>query len=204
MSIQQRSEETYHRILEAAGRSFAQQGYDATGVAEICRKAGVSKGAFYYHFSSKQALFLELLDRWLDEIDEELTALGAEAETVPEALLAMAHALQQVFRDATGRLPILLEFWRKAQRDPEIWEATIEPYRRYQERFAALISTGVAEGSLRPVDSRLAARTLVSLAVGLVLQGTLNPEGADWGSEATESVRLLLDGLRAGEPPAAP
>ena len=68
--MQQRSMETRKRILDAAQSLFSQSGYDATGVAEICRAAGVSKGAFYHHFPSKQAIFLELLDGWLSRLDE--------------------------------------------------------------------------------------------------------------------------------------
>ena len=60
---QQRSEETRARILAAALDRFARYGYDATGVAEICRAAGVSKGAFYHHFPSKQAAFLESVEK---------------------------------------------------------------------------------------------------------------------------------------------
>ena len=53
MGRQKRGEETRSRILDAAQGCFVQHGYDATGVAEICRSAGLSKGAFYYHFPSK-------------------------------------------------------------------------------------------------------------------------------------------------------
>ena len=63
--MQTRSQETKNQILGAAYQLFSQSGYDATGVAEICQAAGVSKGAFYYHFPSKQAVFLELMDNWL-------------------------------------------------------------------------------------------------------------------------------------------
>ncbi|MCJ7737907.1 MAG: TetR/AcrR family transcriptional regulator [Anaerolineae bacterium] len=56
MPTQQRSQATQTSILDAAAAAFAEQGYDATGVAEICKRAGVSKGAFYYHFESKQLL----------------------------------------------------------------------------------------------------------------------------------------------------
>ena len=59
---QQRSEETRARLLEAAEACFSESGYDGTGVAKICRRAGVSKGAFYHHFETKQAIFLELLN----------------------------------------------------------------------------------------------------------------------------------------------
>ena len=62
---QLRSTETQERILSAAETAFASQGYDGTSVSAICEAAGVSKGAFYHHFDSKQAVFLQLLDRWL-------------------------------------------------------------------------------------------------------------------------------------------
>jgi AcrR family transcriptional regulator len=62
---QQRGEETRSHILDVAGELFAERGYDATSVAGICARAGVTKGAFYHHFKSKQAVFLELRDRWL-------------------------------------------------------------------------------------------------------------------------------------------
>jgi hypothetical protein len=55
MPQQRRGEETHNRILDAALEAFARYGYDATGVAEICRRADVTKGGFYHHFPSKWA-----------------------------------------------------------------------------------------------------------------------------------------------------
>ena len=77
-----------------------------------------------------------------------------------------------------------------------VWQATIEPYRRFREAFAELIAQGVAEGSLRPVDPQVTARVLVSLGVGLVLQGVVDPQGADWGRTAADAVRMLLAGVQ--------
>jgi len=197
MTSQQRSEETYTRILEVAAACFAERGYDAASVAEICQRAGVSKGAFYYHFPTKQALFLRLLQGWLEGLDARMVALSAAAATVPDALLHMAVAFQDIFQPTDGQqLSIFLEFLRQAQRDPEVWEATIEPYRRYRELFATLIAAGITEGSLRPVDPTMAAQHIVSLAVGLLVQSVLDPRGGDWGKVAQASIQMLLAGLR--------
>lgn len=195
MSIQRRGEETRSRILQVAAESFAEHGYDGTGVAEICRRAGVTKGGFYHHFPSKQAVFLELLNRWLVGVDAQLEAAGSESDTVPQSLLQMAEAAQHVFQAASGQLPMFLEFWSKAARDPEIWQATIAPYRRYQAFFSDMIKTGIAEGTLRAVDPEIGAWVIVSLAVGLMLQGVLDPQGTDWGEVAQEGVQMLLEGL---------
>jgi AcrR family transcriptional regulator len=199
MSGQLRGEQTRERILHAAMEGFAHNGYDSTGVAEICRRAGVSKGAFYHHFPSKQAVFLELMNAWLTGLDEQLTAAGRGAKTVPEALLRMARMARLVFVMAEEQLPVFLEFWAKASRDPEIWSATISPYRRYRDNFATMIESGIAEGTLRPVEARYAAYTLVGLATGLILQGLLDPDEENWGIVMYESIALLLDGLRRRE-----
>jgi len=195
MTPQRRGEETRNRILEAAVECFAQHGYDGTGVAEICRRAGVTKGGFYHHFPGKQALFLELIDRWLGGLDAQLAAACAETDTVPETLLQMARMAGQVFQAAHGQLPMFLEFWSNASRDQKVWEATIAPYRWYQDFFSGMIEDGIAEGSLRPVDPETAALVVVSLAVGLMLQGLLDPQGADWGQVTEEGVKMLLRGL---------
>jgi AcrR family transcriptional regulator len=194
--VQQRSEETRHRLINAAGRLFAQTGYDATGVAEICAAAGVSKGAFYHHFPTKHAVFVELLDSWLSGLDQGMELIRTTQTSVPEALVQMASVTQIIFQDADQHLPMFLEFWRQASKDPQVWQATIAPYHRYRTYFAALIQQGIDEGSLRPVDPEATARTIVALAVGLLLQGLLDPQGADWPAVSQESLALLVSGLK--------
>jgi AcrR family transcriptional regulator len=195
MKQQLRSEETRTRILEAAQECISERGYDATSVAEICECAAVSKGAFYHHFPSKHAAFLALFSHWLASLDESLATAGSGGDSVPEGILRMAGVLPQVFQAGRGRLPIFLEFWSRASRDPVVWQAIIAPYSHYTGLFRDLMARGIAEGSLRPVDPEVSARVILALAVGLVLQGLLEPEGADWGEVAQKGLCLLFDGL---------
>ena len=195
MAVQVRSEETRTRILQSALKLFSETGYDATGVAGICSTAGVSKGAFYHHFETKQSVFLQLLEEWLQQLDRDLLAALGEAPSVVDGLLGMAARTRGVFSAADGRLSILLEFWAQARKDPVVWERTIAPFRRYREVFAGIIRKGIEEGSLASVDADKAAQALMSIVVGIILQGVLDPEGARWDRVIQDTVGMLVQGM---------
>jgi AcrR family transcriptional regulator len=191
--MQQRSEETRSRIMEAAIKLFSSRGYNKASVDDICEEAGISKGAFYHHFKSKQALFLALLDGWLEFVDNAIEA--SKDQTVPETFMQMTQAFPYVFETAGDGLPMFLEFWLQASRDKKIWEASIAPYRRYHRYFTSLIKKGVQEGSFVEVDPELASRMIVSTAMGLLLQSLLDPKGANWEKVARDSTNLLVNSL---------
>ena len=191
--MQQRSEETKTRILESAIKLFSSQGYNKASVDDICREAGISKGAFYHHFESKQVLFLDLLDGWLRSIDTAIEE--SKDKTAPETFMLMTQAFPYLFKTAGEGLPMFLEFWLQASRDKKIWEASIAPYRRYHKYFTSLIKKGVKEGSFVDVDPELTSRMIVSTAMGLLLQSLLDPKGADWEKVARDSTNLLVNNL---------
>jgi AcrR family transcriptional regulator len=193
--MQPRSEETRSRILETANRLFSTNGYDATGVSEICQAADVSKGAFYHHFPSKQALFLAVMENWLVGLERGFNLTRQETTTIPNALYQMAEIAGGIFQTADVSMSIFLEFWVQAYRDPVIWHSAVAPYRRYQDYFAQMIQEGIDQGSLRPVDPYQVSRTLVSLSLGLLMQALFDAKSIDWQKEARESVALIMQGL---------
>jgi AcrR family transcriptional regulator len=145
-----RAERTRRRILEAAGRCFADLGFGKTTVEEIARAAGVSKALVYVHFRGKeellQAVFEATLGEWgaftWSEVERQ------DDGTVAGALASMHRAsieyardhplLRSIFnRDAAMAVaPHLRPLGRRAQ---EAW----------RERLVALLERGVASGELR-------------------------------------------------------
>lgn len=191
--MQQRSEETRSKIMESAIKLFSIRGYNDASVDDMCKDAGISKGAFYHHFKSKQALFLALLDGWLQAIDNAIEA--SKDKTVPETFMQMTEAFPYIFETAGENLPMFLEFWMQASRDEKIWQASVAPYRRYQKHFSSLIKKGVDEGSFVDVNPELASRMIISTAMGLLLQSLLDPKGAKWEKVARESTNMLVNSL---------
>jgi len=194
---QQRSEDTRNQIISTAVEVFCRCGYDAAGVAEICSRAGVSKGAFYHHFPSKKALFLAILQSWLGKVDQRLEELRQPDMSVSQALPQMAKAIGSVFSDASGQLPMFLEFMLQASRDKNVWDATIAPYTVFQSRFSELLEQGKTEGSLREdLDTQASAWVIIAFGVGLLLQGIVLPQTADWEVVTGKGMAMLVDSMQ--------
>ena len=197
MKQQARTTQTKESILLAAEQLFAARGYEATSVSMICETAGVSKGAFYHHYKTKQSVFLELMQRWLKGLDEQLVLIDESTDDVKGGLLSMGEIVGQVLDIGGPQLPIFLEFWSRAIRDPAAWEATVEPFQRYRDFFAALVQRGIDEESLREIAPQCAARVIIALAVGMLVQGLLDPGGEDWRDITQEALQLLFSGITA-------
>ena len=76
---QEKKEETRRRMLLAAGRSFRARGFAGTGVDGIAEAAGVTSGAFYAHFGSKDGAFVAALETGLDEVIEAIPKFQRDA-----------------------------------------------------------------------------------------------------------------------------
>ena len=211
MSKSDQSQETRSRILEVSRDLFAAQGYEATGVAKICEAAGVSKGAFYHHFQSKQSVLETIFQDWLAALEPGLDLWRGEDRPVPAVLLSIAAAARPAFSGDDRSRRLLLELWSQTARDPDLASVAQAPYRHYQEEIKTLLDRGVREGTLRRHDTGTAALVLVALAVGALLQSLLasgssrpgkpvgEPAGApverDWGRVVTDGASMLLRGI---------
>jgi AcrR family transcriptional regulator len=195
MTQEERSQETRSSILAAAEQSFAERGYDVTSVDSICRAAGVSKGAFYHHFPSKGSVFVALLNAWLADLDRQFALMQSGGASVPQQVAAMAAGVNEIYHVAGTKWNILLEFWAKSKADPEVAHSTVDMIRRYQVFFRQVLERGIAEGSLQVQDVDLAAAVVLSVVLGLLLQGILDPEGQDWGALMQRALAMLMDSM---------
>ena len=132
------------RLLAAATRLFAAQGYDRTSVQEIVEAAGVTKGALYHYFGSKDDLLHEVYARVLRVQQERLDAFADAEAPVEERLRAAAVDVVVTTIDNLDDAAI---FFRSMQQlSPEKNKQVRAERRRYHERFRALIEEGQDAG----------------------------------------------------------
>ncbi|ANZ43085.1 TetR family transcriptional regulator [Lentzea guizhouensis] len=185
---------TEQKIIDAAVRLFASQGYDATSVQEIVAAAEVTKGALYHYFRSKDDLLFEiyrlLITAQSADMDR-IIALGLPAaETVREILTSLVVSTAE-------RVDETAVFVREM---PRLGEERMTDFRaerrRYHETFLAVVEKGQASGEF---SSTVPAETVVRIAFGVVNQLPMwyRPDGPKSPAVlAGEIADFVLAGLR--------
>src|SRR5437588_11073089 len=93
---------TRHRIIEAASQSFREKGVAETGVDEVMRRAGLTHGGFYAHFSDKSALVAEACDAAFDAAVPNLERIAAGRSVAARVRLLIDSYLGTRHRDNRG------------------------------------------------------------------------------------------------------
>ena len=119
--------ETRERLLAAAERLAATKGLARVTLDAVAEAAGVTKGAIYSNFDSKEELLLEAVVRLTPGLD--LTADVAEATTVAELLERLAVAVADVARTKPKQAVLAAELDAMAMRDPKLRRALVDAQR---------------------------------------------------------------------------
>jgi AcrR family transcriptional regulator len=144
-------------FLTAATRLINQHGYRGASVEKISEQLNVTKGSFYHHNDAKDELVVACFERTFDVMRRVQSAALNEAGDYWQKISSAAATLVQF--QLSDRGPLLRSSALAAL--PEHMRiAMVERANRVSERFAAMISDGVAEGSIRPVDPYIAAQML--------------------------------------------
>lgn len=162
-------EERRAQILVAAQICFGKTGYHKTKMDDIVAAAGLSKGALYWHFKSKEEIFLALFD----EFERQIFAAWDDLEGVGalEALRREGEVvLETIMSDRS-----LVETWSEFLKHPLARERFASVYDQSRARLRATIDSGIASGELAPCDAIHAAAAVTGLIEGLLLQALADP-----------------------------
>lgn len=169
-----KGEITKRKIINAATYLFNENGYDKTSVQDICEKAEVSKGAFFHHFPTKELLFLEILNEFLEKLDIRMKEIERKSKDVPMAMIDMTKILEEIFIISENKLTIFLEFVKQAEKNEDIMKNLSKQFEKFEKYIENLIENGKKEGSIKKeINSKFFSSLIVSLSIGMILRKSL-------------------------------
>lgn len=197
-AISTRRERTRERLLEAAFTVFSRYGVQGASIEAICEAAGFTRGAFYSNFSTKEELYLAVIERdvrrRLDALERTVDDLGEDAvagdRVTPRAIEAILRGVTPEGPDQRDWHLVITEFELMAMRDPEVAAAHLAQ----KERIAAELRTVLQRvlgrlGMHFVIDSDVAVELLEQVYLAQARQELLSGEAS---SAMTELAQLLL------------
>ena len=167
-------DEVRDRILEAASKVFAAEGFAGATIDAIGQAAGFTKGAVYSNFGSKDELFLALLDREFELRGEQIaTALESGGDSVATAQ-ALSRSVLDSVHDHADYYVLFVEYWLRAVRDPELRGRLISRRRAAAaEQADNFADSAAAAASGRPLADL--AQLIVTMNLGIAMEEVLRP-----------------------------
>jgi AcrR family transcriptional regulator len=190
-------------LLEAAERVFSERGYHATSIRDIAREAGFSVGGVYQFFTSKDELYLRVVegqwDHFFDLLNNAMKASGAEAR-----LTALTEAMFDAFEQRRGFFRLFLSERGRlsASFTGEIAARIGERTRRLRMLIVGLMREGVDEGLLRPLPPEMLASAYTGIVHNCIFEALAS--GAPRPTRPTADVLgVFLYGAARPKPTAA-
>jgi AcrR family transcriptional regulator len=188
----ERSAATQRALIVAARRLWGERGYAEVGTPEIAEAAGVTRGAMYYQYADKAALFRAVIEAMDQEIIERLQVSVAAAQ--PKTPADMMHAMADAWLDIAG--------------EPEVRQLmlldapSVIGWREYRElsqnnsieSAEALLQAAIDAGQLRPQP----LRPLALVVLGALEEAAMYLAGAEEPAQAREEVRAVVRDLING------
>ena len=165
------------QILTAAWKCFHSRGIHATSMEQIIREAGLSAGAVYLYFKSKEELILSAIAAQMTAVREEVLPLLEKAQ--PETPAEFIQQVTESIARFTSRMDfdlnaVILMCWSEAQTNPKV-KALVRSYQKgYRKSLSKLVERwqkkGLVEAKADPDDI---AKALLSFLLGFIAQSAL-------------------------------
>lgn len=160
-------EERKAQILQAAYTVARQRGLDRLTVRLVASEAGLSSGLVHFHFKTKEALLIALLDRVLEtttvlRVSEEIAAIASPLERL---LALLRQEMDRLTRDR-GQIRVFFDFWSMGMRSSRVRRRMRAELHRYREAFRPMAEEVLAAEPERFPD--VTAEGLAAVSVGFI------------------------------------
>lgn len=178
-------EQRRQQILDAARRCFARDGFHQTSMTDLLDEAGLSAGAFYRYFRSKDEVIVLIAEQGLGHLGAILDRLATSGDAISlgEIVSEIARGMARADRgELSHQLPAAVQGWGEALRNEALRASVRAGFDAAHARLVKVIATSQAAGGIRAdLDPHLGARVALALVPGFILQltvvGDIDAEG---------------------------
>ncbi len=194
-------EETRELLLTAALDLFAQKGYRGTSVRDLAAAAGVTTGGFYSNFKSKREIYIAIIDKITNTIEDIVGELTRETIDVMKTRggIQMEYELlrapiQRMFDEASQHEALLNILLREGLgNDPEFQREIDRVWERFILVLSAALQMYIDAGFAKPYDTELVARAVVPMSIAMGIY-----DARTKGSRREDIVIVLASMLHGG------
>ena len=180
-----------HEIFEASAGLILKQGFAGTSMQEIAQAAGVGKSTLYDYFPTKDDVLLFIFEEELETLQRQAEEIASEAIPLQEKLVKILEAqLEFLLKNKNFFTEISMQGMQLGQ---TAQQRIMKKRYGYQDLLRGILEQGVREGIFRPVNTRLAARTLISIMEVLIY--TTRPTGTP-REMLSDALDMFLHGIQ--------
>jgi len=183
-------------IFEAALKCFNETGYYKTSIDKIAGKANISKGGIYYHFKSKDELFIKLFNYRCDKYLEQVRIDIQNIEDPEGRLEQFIEKTGELSQENEDFIRFFIEFMTMGLRDPNIYKVTTAYYKNSINNFKKLIQTGIDSGKFKNVDTDIIARGAYFLSTGIFFTRFTVQTDFDLDKEHTRQMKEFMEKIK--------
>ena len=182
------------QILNAALTVLVQNGYEGSRMDDVVSKSQLSKGAIYWYYKSKKAMYLDLVNFWVIRYSATINHLVENDQSAPDQLKSLFNYFIDQYESDPDPFIALTEFWSMAQKDDDFRAKLQKVYSQFLEVLEKIVAKGVKDGDFKKLDIRITAMSIM-----------LNVESINWftlfdthGVSARDYIQTISDFILAG------
>ena len=182
------------QILDAALTVLVQNGYEGSRMDDVVSESQLSKGAIYWYYKSKKAMYLDLVNFWVIRYSATINHLVENDQSAPDQLKSLFNYFIDQYESDPDPFIALTEFWSMAQKDNDFRAKLQKVYSQFLEVLEKIVAKGVKDGDFKKLDIRITAMSIM-----------LNVESINWftlfdthGVSARDYIQTISDFILAG------
>jgi AcrR family transcriptional regulator len=183
-------------ILDQAQQLFFAHGYHGVSIREIVQACGLSNAALYYHFGSKQNLYVEVIRQFVASVVQPVQEAEAGNGSSRERLARMVLAFARFSSESRSELQTLLRDLTECE-GQEIQQLIPEAIGQVLSPFAAVMEDGIAAGEIRALDVDRVSHLLLGMLNSLAARRTFGGATEPLEEDVDLAISTLFEGIGA-------